>query len=62
MKTASEYRAMAEACFEWAREAHTAEVRASYIQLAEVWLKAASQVDRLPPTRTAPPDIPTKAA
>jgi hypothetical protein len=62
MKTASEYRAMAEECFRWAREAHTAEVRASYIQLAEVWLKAASQVDGLSPARTTPPDMPTKAA
>jgi hypothetical protein len=29
MKTAAEYRAMAEECFEWAREALTDEVRAS---------------------------------
>jgi hypothetical protein len=45
---ASEYRAMTEECFKWAREAHTAEVRAFYIQLADVWLKAASQVDLIP--------------
>lgn len=60
MKTAAEYWAIAEECLRWAREAHTAEVRASYIQLAEVWSKAASQVD--PPTQTTPPDAATKAA
>jgi hypothetical protein len=62
MKTAADYQAMAEECFRWAGEARTAEVRASYIQLAEVWLKAASQVVGRPPIRVAPPDMPTKAA
>jgi hypothetical protein len=61
MKTAAEYRAMAEECSKWAREAHTAEVRASYTQLAQVWLKAASQIDSRPPIHTAPPDMPIKA-
>jgi hypothetical protein len=50
MKTAAEYRAMAEECFQWAREARTAEVRASYLQLAQVWLDAACKLDGLPPT------------
>jgi hypothetical protein len=59
MKTASEYRAMAEECFRWAREAHKEEVRESYMQLAQVWLNAASLVDGGPPTRIAPPE--TKA-
>ena len=59
MKTAAEYRAMAEECFEWAREAQTSEVRASYRQLAQVWLDTASKIDGLPPTRTASvPDEP----
>jgi hypothetical protein len=49
MKTAAEYRAMAEECFEWAREALTDEVRASYLQLAQVWLDAASKLDGAPP-------------
>jgi hypothetical protein len=62
MKTASEYRAMAEECFSWAREAHTKEVCESYMQLAQVWLNAASFADGAPPIRTAPPDMPTKAA
>jgi len=62
MKTASEYRAMAEECFSWAREAHTKEVCQSYMQLAQVWLNAASFLDGAPPIRTAPPDTPTKAA
>jgi hypothetical protein len=51
MKTAAEYRAMAEECFGWAREAQTHEVRASYLQLAQLWLDTASQLDGLPPTR-----------
>ena len=62
MKTAAEYRAMAEECFRWARETHTEEVRESYKQLAQVWLKSASLVDSRAPTRTASPDTPTKAA
>jgi hypothetical protein len=56
MKTASEYRAMAEECFRWAREANRVEVRESYIQLAQVWLTAASLLDGGPPTRIASPE------
>jgi hypothetical protein len=54
MKTAAEYRAMAEECFKWAGEAYTDEVRQSYLQLAQIWLDTASQLDGLPATRTAP--------
>jgi hypothetical protein len=58
MKTAAEYRAMAEECLSWAREAQTSEVRASYSQLAQVWLDAAYKLDGLPATRAAPaPDL-----
>jgi hypothetical protein len=42
MKTAAEYRAMADECFKWAREARTKEVRKSYLQLAQIWLNTAS--------------------
>jgi hypothetical protein len=56
MKTAAEYRAMAEECFKWAREAQTREVRVSYRQLAQVWLDTASNLEL---TR---PDKPSKAA
>ena len=52
MKTAAEYRAMAQECFKWARETKTNEVRVSLLQLAQVWLDAASKLDGLPPTRT----------
>jgi hypothetical protein len=52
MKTAAEYRAMAEECFKWAREAKEKEVRASLLQLAQVWLDAASKLDGQPLTRT----------
>jgi hypothetical protein len=54
MKTAAEYRAMAEECFKWASEARTDAVRESYLQLAQVWLNTASKLDGLPATRTAP--------
>ena len=54
MKTAAEYRLMADECFEWARETQADEVRASYLQLAQVWLDTASKLERLPPTRTPP--------
>jgi hypothetical protein len=52
MKTAAEYRALAEECFKWARETQDDEVRVSYLQLAQVWLNAASRPDGLPPTRS----------
>jgi hypothetical protein len=39
MKTAAEYRAMADECFKWAREAQTKEVRKSYLQLAQIQTK-----------------------
>jgi len=45
MKTAAEYREMAEECFKWASEARTSAVRVSYLQLAQVWLNAASNID-----------------
>ena len=54
MQTAAEYRAMAEACFKWACEARTSEMRVSLRQLAQVWLDAASKLDGLPPTPTPP--------
>jgi len=61
MKTAAEYRAMADECFKWAREARTKEVRKSYLQLAQIWLNTASKLDGLPPTRipSAPDEPPT---
>jgi len=52
VKTAAEYRAMAEECFQWAREAQAEEVRVSLRQLAQVWLDAASKLDGLPPIQT----------
>ena len=54
MKTAAEYRAMAQECFKWARETKTNEVRVSLMQLAQVWLDMASKLDGLPATRTQP--------
>jgi hypothetical protein len=54
MKTAAEYRAMADECFRWGREAQTHEVRASYRQLAQIWLDTASKVDGFSQTREPP--------
>jgi hypothetical protein len=51
MKTAAEYRAMAEECFRWAREAKAREARVRLKQLAQVWLDAASKLDGLPGDR-----------
>jgi len=61
MKTVGEYRAMAEECFKWAREARTNETRVSLRQLAQIWLDTASKLDGPLPTQTATPD-PSKAA
>jgi hypothetical protein len=49
MKTAVEYREMADECFNWAREARTDEIRASCLRLAQIWLDAASKLDGLGP-------------
>ena len=64
MKTAAEYRVMADECFKWARQAQTRETRASLRQLAQIWLDAASKLDGLPATRLAitPEDSPKTAA
>lgn len=45
MKTAAEYRAMAEECIKWAGEAYTDEVRESYLQLARIWLDTSSRLN-----------------
>ena len=65
MKTAAEYRAMAEECFQWARGTHDRAVRAGYLGLAQVWLDAAAKLDGLPANRIAPegkahPDTPAR--
>jgi hypothetical protein len=56
MKTAAEYRTMAEECFKWAREAKTKENRVELRQLAQIWLDAASKLEDQPatPTQSAP--------
>jgi hypothetical protein len=61
MKTAAEYRAMAEECFKWADETHHDAVHEGYLKLAQVWLDAASERDGLPAIRIAPaPADPSK--
>jgi hypothetical protein len=63
MKTAAEYRAMAEECYKWAREAKASEARMSLLQLAQVWLDATSKLDGRPPTQIElTPDEPPKTA
>ena len=54
MKTAAHYRALAEECIKWAGEAHTAEVRESYLQLARIWLDTASRLNGQSASETAP--------
>jgi hypothetical protein len=48
MKTAAEYRVMAEKCFTWARNGYMDEVREMYLQLAQFWLDVASKLDGRP--------------
>jgi hypothetical protein len=54
MQTAVEYRKMAEECLEWATTALNDEVRANYVGLAQIWLKAASKLDGGLPIRVVP--------
>jgi hypothetical protein len=48
MKTAAQYRVLAEECFEWAGKSYTDEVREVYLQLARFWLDVASKLDGPP--------------
>jgi hypothetical protein len=61
MKTAAEYRAMADECMKWAGEAHADEVRESYLALARIWLDAASRRNGQSSTEAVPHE-PTKTA
>ena len=45
MTTASEYRLMADECFQWARDAKTNSVRLTYLGIAKIWLEAAVRQD-----------------
>ena len=47
VKTAKGYRAMAQECVKWAREARDDDVRTPLLQLAQTWLDAASKLDGL---------------
>jgi hypothetical protein len=53
MKTAKEYRAMAEEGAKWAREARHDDVSAPLLQLGQTWLDAASKLDGLPASQVA---------
>jgi hypothetical protein len=48
MKTAAEYRLMADKCFKWARDTYTDEARETYLQLAQFWLDVGSKLDGPP--------------
>ena len=41
MTTTTEYRAMAEECFQWGREATTHKARSAYLEIAKTWLAMA---------------------
>jgi hypothetical protein len=64
MNTAAEYRAMAEECFKWAREAKSERSARVLAATGPAWLDAASELDGLPATRLAitPGDSPKAAA
>jgi hypothetical protein len=47
MKSAAEYRAYAEKCVEWAKDARSEEERAALLEMARTWLEAAQMADRL---------------
>jgi hypothetical protein len=48
MRTAAEYRQYAIDCIESAREAATELIREQYLDLAVLWLKAATQIAKQP--------------
>jgi hypothetical protein len=54
LKTAKDYRAMAEECAKWAREARDDDVSAPLLQLGQTWLDAASKLDGLPASQVPP--------
>jgi hypothetical protein len=45
MATAAEYRNWAEECFKWAREAPDANVRVSYVKMAQLRLECAAPIE-----------------
>jgi hypothetical protein len=51
MHTAKQYRELAEECFEWARTAVSDEVRLNYLNVAQIWLQAAANLDGGLPVR-----------
>jgi len=48
MRTPDEFRAMADQCISWAREAPNTDARDACLILARVWLKAAMQQGNIP--------------
>ena len=52
VSTHDDYRATAEECFRWARQAQTEDRRQSYLDVARAWLEAASGQDCGPPAQT----------
>ena len=52
MSTPDDYRAMAEECARWARQAQTEDKRQAYLDVARTWLEAASGQDCGPPAQT----------
>jgi hypothetical protein len=49
--TATQYGKLAEECFEWAAKASTEENRATYLSIAQIWLRAAARLDGGLPVR-----------
>ena len=62
MKTAAEYRVMADKCFKWAHNTYMDEARETYLQLAQFWLDVASKLDRPSGSKQTGPTIRSQVA
>ena len=62
MKTAAEYRVMADKCFKWAHNTYMDEGRETYLQLAQFWLDVASKLDRPSGSKQTGPTIRSQVA
>jgi len=45
MARATDYRKLAQECFEWAREARDVSVREHYAKLGQIWLECAARAE-----------------
>ena len=60
--TPKDYRAMADQCFRWVREAETIDERRAYLKLARAWLEAAFAQEDPPPAMPLASRLPSVQA